>query len=210
MSPNPKFKIINFFFPPFSEIELVSLFYLLFLSLVHRWDLLLRIIFETSKLSAVGIIAIGVGILVFINAFSTRTISQIEKQIFSISFYLLLSFITMYSLVSTNANASAASNNSLVDTIEFFIFIYLFFKSFLRIMILRFSTKQIKNNIASQMTNKQLGATELIMIVLFAPVLYLLLQTNNSFAQVLCLSYFYLTTMINISSRVVRKYSIAQ
>jgi hypothetical protein len=207
MNQNPKFNIINFFFPPFSEIELVSLFYLLFLSLVHRWDLLLSIIFESSSFSLVGIAAIAVGLLVFVNAFSARAISQAEKQIFSVSFYLLLSFLTMYSLISPN---TSSTNNSLVDEIEFFIFFYLFFKSFLRIMILRFSTKQISNDISNQMTNKQLRVSELIMIILFAPVLYLLLQANNSFAQVLCLSYFYLTTMINISSRVIRKYSIAQ
>lgn len=210
MNQDPKFKIINFFFPPYSERELVSLFYLIFLSGIHQWKSILELAFLSGELFFFCVGAILFVVFVFYNAVSNRPITYWEKQSFALPFYIMLSIITIFSLLSPNSIIYGNRGVALVSSIELIILIYLLFKSFFRIIVMWFAPDQTSQYIANQMNDQQLGASELIMIVLFAPVLYLLLQANNSFAQVLCLSYFYLTTMINISSKVINKYSITR
>lgn len=204
--------LINFFFPRFSEKELVSLCYLIFLSGIHQWKSVLSLAFMSMRLF---FFLIGVALamaMVFYHAIRYSHASQVEKQFFAYSFYIILSIISIYSLSSLpDLNSINNRRNLLFDfmeIIEFIIIIYIFLKSFLRIIIMRFAPDETSHHIANQMKNEQLRVIELVLIILFAPVIYLLIQPNNSIPQVLCLSYFYLSTLITISEKISRKYFI--
>lgn len=206
MPNNSKFNLVSFFFPPFSEKELVSLYYLIFLSAVQYWESLLSVAFISMELffSIIGgILAIG---LVFYHAVSYSQALKVEKQFFAYSFYIILSIITIHSLLSPNSIMYSNRDGTFVNIMELIILIYLLFKSFLRIIIMRFANNETSNQITNQMNNEQLNAKEVILIVLLGPVIYLLNQTNNSLTQVLCLSYFYLNSIITIFNRVSNNY----
>lgn len=211
---NKKSDYINFFFPPFSEKELVSLFYLIFLSGIHHWKSIIDVAFQSGELFFFCLGAIAYVLLVFYYAGSLKKISDTEKQFFTYPFYVLLSLITLYSLRSL-PDLNSASNRSglffdLLEIFEFLIIIYLFLKSFLQILIMRFAPNETSRQIAKQMQDEQLRSVELILIILFAPVIYLQLQANNSISQVLCLSYFYLITIITFSNKVIKKISFSK
>ncbi len=198
--------VINFFFPKFSEIELVSLFYLILLFTIHRWELLFSFTIESWELVSMGIIAASISLLVFFNAVSYRKASQIEKKIFSFCFYLLLSMITIYSLASSSSRLTNSFGNPVLEMLELLIIFFLFLKSFARLILMRYASKHIIEDLGNQMQDKQLNVIELITIILFAPVFYILLQANNSLAQVVCLSYFYLNIVIRVTSKMTERY----
>ncbi len=205
-----KFNLVSFFFPPFSEIDLVSMFYLLFLTGIHHRESLISLGLESSNMFLIMVLSIPIGLLVFYNAVSYSQISKEEKGIFAFSFYLFLSLVSMYALVYPHLVSNSNYGSTLLKELEFIILAYLFLKSISRLILMRFAYKLVAEDMTNQMNNKQIVPMELILIILFAPVLYLLVQEGNSIAQTLSLSFFYLTTLNNLVSELISRFSTSK
>lgn len=202
----------NFLFPRFSELEFITLSYLVLLVVVEKRQLLLKVIAEEANrlftigsldeqfksFIALGFFAVCIFLFVasiFVNAFRNRTISFTERKTYATFFYVGLSFISILSF----GEITMVSAGRWYRTIEGFILLYIFFQSLVRLTTTMFLSKQNKEELyVLQMSDKQLNRSDLLILLVVGAILYNLLRNGYGIPVTLSLAYFYTTTILYI------------
>lgn len=203
-------KTKDILFPRFSEIQLITLFYLVILLLIDQRAAINQFIFE-EFFSALQInnlfenfklfLSLTVFLLfivmffpyLFINTIKQKRLTSEQKSSYSSAFYILLSTFSLLSLFEL----SAEGTNSLFSIFEGIILLYLMIRSLITILLTFILSKSGKESIYSgQMTDEQIQRKDIFFIILLSPIFYFYLRFSYSLFPSLSLSYFYVVTLI--------------
>lgn len=201
-------KLNGIFFPYFSEIELITLFYLITLFFIEQRFYILD--FSTRFLLEDFMFGIFLIIIVFvfyielgIIALKSKTISTQDRINFSFLFYtsiLIISFFSSYELIDKSFFSTNWYNN-----IESIFILFILLRSFFALFIIIFAQKMgIHYFYSKKMTNEQINKKELILLIVLSTIIYLLLRNNHTISSTLILSYFYVTTTILFFRKILR------
>jgi len=209
----------NTIFPPFSEMELLTFFYLfLMLFIQYRVKVVdyliasfidLKATESTASLLIVTLLfftllTVGLYLLLRLGymAITKSSIGNRHKIIYAYLYYLLLSFSTIISLLEIYS-VRGTSN------LELLVLLYLFFKNFGILWVTLALAKLDQDHIyANQMSNQQLTITETILVVVLSTVIYLMLNESYAAFSTVTFTFFYVTTLMLIYRRLVVKHLI--
>ena len=204
----------NTIFPPFSEMELLTFFYLfLMLFIQYRVEVVEYLIasfiaFEATNnaisltiitLFFLTLLTVGLYLLLRLGymAITKSSIGNRHKIIYAYLYYLLLSFSTIISLLEINS-VRGTSN------LELLVLLYLFFKNFGMLLVTLALAKVDQDHIyANQMSNQQLTIIETLLVVVLSTVIYLILNESYAVFSTLTFTFFYVTTLMLIYRRLV-------
>ncbi len=199
----------NFLFPKFSELELVTLLFILLLFVIeHFYKAIIFIIVSYveawNTFDVRGLIGYTLALLyvLFIfgkateHALSQKKMAMKDKETLAMVFYLLLSGVTLISLWGR----PFIRTDSTVNTIESFITVFIMGRAFLSMFATaHFSKKNQDIVYAGRLTDEQLTKKELSVAVIISIVLYFFLRRENESALSIVLTYFYATSLVIFS-----------
>lgn len=200
----------DIFFPHFSELELITLFFIITLLLFEQRGVLISLItkeynsilqisnsYERFKLFA-NYLFLMVFILFFYlgliyNAVKKRVMSALEQEVFSFLFYVVISLISFLSIFELREQNQLV----LLRIIENLSLAFLILRSLgTLVLTLIFSKTRLKEIYSSQITNEQLTKIELVLLVIISTITYLFLRNSHGVFSTLSLSYFYVTSLV--------------
>ncbi|MEK7166040.1 MAG: hypothetical protein AAB874_04510 [Patescibacteria group bacterium] len=207
----------NILFPPFSELEFITLIYICLLVVIENWQTISKIIrvdavqlvftgpWDEQIKSLLLLVIIFIAAFLFIasivvNAFHTRKVSLTERKTYAAFFYAALSLISILSLGDATANYTGGWTRK----IEGFIFLFMLFQSLTRLTIAAMLSKLNQQEFyALQMTDEQLGKIELVILLVSGAVIYWWLRASRGIPTTISLSYFIITEITFLLRKVI-------
>jgi hypothetical protein len=196
----------NFIFPPFSELEVIALVYLLFhfffeirneiypylLQLViTSWNNTSHPVWGKLIIILYGAMICYTIYLVITHAILNRTLKDHERGVFAFIFYLVLSVITLFSLSSIEPTD--------VHIIDIVIIWYLLIRSLLTILSMLILLRAERIHIVkNQLKDKQVTKVELLLLLLLSTVFYIYLRGEKDSMLAISIAYFYVTFIISV------------
>lgn len=212
-------KIKKFFFPPFSELEIVTLSYLFFIVVIENRDIVIS--YLTSEflpqltsfdlynfiiLSLIWVI-MPVFFLFYLvikllqNAKSKKPMSFVDKKFFAGLFYVAL----MYLSITSAFSISYSSQHQWIRIVEIaFIFFILFRSLIMGISVAILKRAEMEHIYASQITDEQMSIKESIFVIILSTLIYTFLRQNHNLSSTLALSYFYVTYLVLLLRRIMK------
>lgn len=201
-----KTSLHNFLFPKFSELELVTLLFVLLLVFIeHSYQGVTSIIISYrqawNEFDIKGLLGYTIALLYILfifakaaeHALSTKKMTMSDKEILAMVFYLLLSGVTLISLWGTQFTRI----DSFINTAESFIAVFIMARSFLSMFaVAHFSKKNKEVVYTSQLSDEQVSKKELISTIIILILLYSFLRRDNGVALSVVLTYFYATSVV--------------
>ncbi|MBL7159192.1 hypothetical protein ISS85_01840 [Candidatus Microgenomates bacterium] len=203
-------KIKNILFPPFSELELVTFSYLLFILFIEAVlnypeifkETLLALVDIVTSLQDIPALFGLVAVLIFViyliqsiikHALYKESMMSEEKAIFSYWFYLLTSAIMLYLSIPILFEEKEGLFE-IINRVNAFLIITRSGFAFVTTLLLH---KLRKTDIlASQMLDAQISRDELFLLLFLGPLTYIVLRMSYSSLSSVALAYFYTTTLI--------------
>lgn len=212
------------FLPPFSELELLTLFYLISIFVIQQIILfrdhlakvsgeIIRnfipsIIFHlsTGEASLLDVLLLFVGIagLFYLLAYiiyslisfaiTKRRMSEFNKGWFAYMFYILLAALSFFS--TWNPYARFETNLTFADKVNNLIIYFVLIRSAGMGILAHMFSETMPSVLESRVTDKQIQWWELAILLLAGPLLFFNLRHSRSINSSLVLSYFYITSSI--------------
>lgn len=201
-----KTSLLNFLFPKFSELELVTLLFILLLFIIeHSYQGVTFIIISYkqawNEFDIKGLLSYTIVLLYILfifakaaeHALSTKKMITKDKETLVMVFYLLLSGVTLISLWGTQITRA----DSFINTVENFIAVFIMARSFLSMFaVAHFSKKDKEVVYTDQLSDEQVSKKELISTIIVSILLYSFLRRDNGVALSVVLTYFYATSVV--------------
>lgn len=212
MKEKISFKVKEIILPHFSELEIITLFSTLILLLIEQRNAVINYLISELKISIVtsndliflfiliAFIFLSIIILFKIirNAVQQKTMGYTDKKLFSTLYYSILSVITF----SATMELISGFDQNLIKFAEFLFILYTLGRSFCTLFYTYLLKKaELEHVYASRMTDEQISTLELLLIIIFSPIIFIWLRYSHSIVSTLSLSYFYIITLIMIYRR---------
>ncbi len=193
--------------PRFSEMELITLFFLSILLLIEQRSTVIsyltnefRARIETSDdliflftLIAVIFLSIIIFLKTIENALRHKVMGYTDKKLFSTLYYSILSVITF----SSTMELLSSFTDDLIKFVEFLFIFFTLIRSFCTLTYTYLLKKaDLEHVYASRMTDEQISISELLLILVSSPILFIWLRYTHTIITTLSLSYFYIITLV--------------
>ncbi|MCR4263939.1 MAG: hypothetical protein NUV98_04445 [Candidatus Roizmanbacteria bacterium] len=192
----------NFIWPPISELDIVTFFFITFLVLLEFRVLVYQFMMdywdEGTFNDIRDILLMGIFISVFLwvlvrHAFVHEIMKESDRSLLALFFYLS---ITMASFMSFTKSIEV-SDMSFIQHINRWISIFLLTRSIISFVFTAVLARAKQDHVfASQVNDEQVTKPELIIIIILATSLYFFLRLENPVATSTILTYFYSTTIL--------------
>lgn len=211
--------LTGIFFPPFSELELLALFYLLLLTGYRFREAILEITLEfvsyQMKSTDFQVLLGGISLLVILLytfyrlgslGMTQKPMSQEEKRYFTNYYYLLISAFTFYSvcgeLLDFRLEKFFFNLNNLILYFVLLRSIFTFVITFLTYGWAHRSTsrfaQKLNNFYYSRVLTVQANKLQIVLLLFFGVVFFNFWVSSYSVAKTIILSYFYTTTILQL------------